>query len=254
MDKPELVEIIEVRDETPRHKTYTLDVTVNAVPGQFCMLWIPGLDEKPMSFSGLRSEVKVTVKKVGEFTGELFKMTEGDEIGFRGPYGSGFTPAGGNVCVVGGGCGIAPLAPLADKVDGTAIIAAKSRDELMFTGEFREEGFNVIISTDDGSAGVKGMAHQVLGGLLESERFSCVYTCGPEIMMKKVLDLCIQHGVECQLSLERYVKCGIGVCGSCTIAGMRVCVEGPVFEGSQLAGTEFGVYTRDACGCRRGLE
>ncbi|MCX6694858.1 MAG: dihydroorotate dehydrogenase electron transfer subunit [Candidatus Altiarchaeota archaeon] len=248
MEAPEMVRILGVASETPSHKTFILEKKIRAVPGQFCMLWIPGVDEKPFSFSGVKGNVKVTVKKIGGFTEELFKLRKGDLVGFRGPYGKGFAPVKGRVCLVGGGCGIAPLLPLKDYVKGDVIIAAKNKSELMFSGEFKKKGFSVHLVTDDGSAGMNGFAHEKLAELLKTEKFTMVYTCGPEIMMKKVLDLCLKKKIPCQLSLERYMKCGIGVCGSCMLSEYRVCKEGPVFTGKQLSGTEFGVKTRNACG------
>ncbi len=254
MDKPMMVEILNIVDETPVHRSFILDVGVDAVPGQFCMLWIPGLNEKPMSFSGIGDKTRVTVKKIGEFTKEMFKLKAGDKIGFRGPYGNGFTILDGYVCLVGGGCGIAPLSPLADIVGGKAIIAAKNESELMLVEEFKSAGLEVVIATDDGSSGVKGFAHEALASLLDEKSFDCIYSCGPELMMKGVYDLCCERGIECQLSLERYMKCGIGICGSCTISGKRVCMEGPVFEKNELKGTEFGEFTRDECGVKKGLK
>ncbi|MFH1055836.1 MAG: dihydroorotate dehydrogenase electron transfer subunit [Candidatus Altiarchaeota archaeon] len=251
MDRPEIVRVLDVRTNNSSHRTFTLAKRVDARAGQFCMLWIPGVNEKPMSFSNISGYVDVTVKKVGRFTSHLFMLDKGSNIGFRGPYGRGFDYVAGEVCLVGGGCGIAPLRPLKDKLRGHVIIAAKNADNIMFEGDFVEAGFEVHTATDDGSKGVKGYAHEVLEKLMDKKDFKCVYACGPEIMMSKVLDMCAERKVPCQLSLERYMKCGIGVCGSCTLAGMRVCKEGPVFKGEELAGTEFGSFTRDASGSRR---
>jgi len=251
MDKPRMVDILDVKINSPLHRTFTLDVEADARAGQFCMLWIPGVNEKPMSLSGVDGKLQVTVKKLGMFTSHMFMLEKGGKIGFRGPYGHGFEYVPGNVCLVGGGCGIAPLKPLKDKLKGHAIISAKSAEELIFADEFKAAGFKVHLATDDGSKGKKALAHEVLEDLMGEERFKCVYACGPEIMMRKVLDICNDKRTQTQLSLERYMKCGIGLCGSCSIAGMRVCKEGPVFKGEQLTNTEFGVYTRDASGSKR---
>jgi dihydroorotate dehydrogenase electron transfer subunit len=254
MDKPQMVKVLDFKAHSSTHRTFTLDVEVEARPGQFCMLWIPGLNEKPMSFSNIEGNVQVTVKKIGSFTSHLFTLDTGCEVGFRGPYGRGFDLSAGNVCIVGGGCGIGPLRPLKDKLRGHAVIAAKTGGELLFTDEFTAAGFKVHEATDDGTQGEKAFAHEVLNSLLESERFTCVYACGPEPMMKRVLDLCVEQDVLCQLSLERYMKCGIGLCGSCTVGGLRVCKEGPVFRGAELVDTEFGAYARDATGSKRRFE
>jgi dihydroorotate dehydrogenase electron transfer subunit len=251
MDKPQMVEIQNVKILSNQHRTFTLSHDIDARAGQFCMLWIPGINEKPMSFSNVKGKAEVTIKKVGKFTSTLFLLEKGAQIGFRGPYGHGFEYVAGNVCLVGGGCGIAPLRPLKDKLKGHVIISSRTKSEILFEDDFKKSGFSVHLATDDGSAGQKAFAHQALESLMKSEKFKCVYACGPEVMMKHVLDLCVKHDVPCQLSLERYMKCGVGICGSCTLSGMRVCKEGPVFDGQQLVKTEFGSYTRDATSSRR---
>jgi|WetSurMetagenome_2_1015567.scaffolds.fasta_scaffold443253_1 dihydroorotate dehydrogenase electron transfer subunit len=254
MDKPTMVRITRLRRLTPHHIEYTLDAEADAMPGQFCMLWLPGVNEKPMSFSNVRGKAQVTVKLAGPFTAKLFGLANGDMIGFRGPYGNGFKPVKGRVCLVGGGCGTAPLRPLKDVVKGDAVISARTSDELLYENDFKKAGFKVHIATDDGSKGKKAYASQVLETLLEKTAYTCVYACGPEIMLKKVHDACLKRRVPCQLSLERYMKCGIGICGSCTISGMRVCKDGPVFSAKDLKGTEFGIFTRDASGSRRDMD
>jgi dihydroorotate dehydrogenase electron transfer subunit len=251
MDKPQMVEILDIKTLSPSYKTFTLDWDIDARAGQFCMLWLPSINEKPMSLSNVKGKAQVTVKKIGRFTSHMFMLGKGDKIGVRGPYGKGFEYVAGNVCLVGGGCGIAPLRPLKDKLKGHVIISAKTSGEILFEEDFRNAGYNVHIATDDGSAGEKAFAPQALELLMRKEKFTCVFACGPEIMMKKVLDLCNKTSTPCQLSLERYMKCGIGICGSCTVAGLRVCKEGPVFKGADLADTEFGQYSRDATSSRR---
>ncbi len=110
------------------------------------------------------------------------------------------------------------------------------------------------VSTDDGSVGHKGYNTEVLDQLLEASADSLidkVFACGPEMMLKSVLTVSQKHDVPCQLSLERYMKCGFGICGNCVMdpTGMRLCTEGPVVSGeicSKL--TEFGKYHRDNVG------
>ncbi|HEY9245592.1 MAG TPA: dihydroorotate dehydrogenase electron transfer subunit, partial [Candidatus Methanoperedens sp.] len=101
----------------------------------------------------------------------------------------------------------------------------------------------VQIATDDGSAGKCGFITQLLE---QPERFSQIYCCGPENMMKKVLD-CVDPSMS-QFSLHRYIKCGIGICGACCLDGLRVCRDGPVFSGDILKTSEFGMHKRNACG------
>ena len=230
-DVPEMVRITKVGEENRYYKTYFLSKKLDAQPGQFIMVWIPGVDEKQFSLSYIGDEITITVEAKGVFTKRLFEMKEGDMVGVRGPYGRGFPIVHGKTCVVAGGCGVAPLLPLIDKLeDPVVILGARSRDRMMFLNRIK----NPIITTDDGSLGRKGFATDVLGEVLEKGNVSAVYTCGPEIMMKKAFDICEEFNVHCLASLERFMKCGFGVCGQCEINGFRVCRDGPVFSSEQL--------------------
>ena len=227
---PEIVKIKKIVRENPYMKTFIFDKNTEARPGQFVMVWIPRLDEKPFSLSYIGNETGITAEKKGKFTERLFSMKEGDKIGIRGPYGRGFVPKA-NACVVAGGCGIAPLSPLIEKLENPVVIlGARSKDRLLFLKRFP----NAKITTDDGSFGEKGFTTDVLEKVLENKKFGTVYTCGPEIMMKKVFEICESKGIECQASLERFMKCGLGVCGQCEVNGFRVCKDGPVFFSEQI--------------------
>ncbi|MBD3261675.1 MAG: dihydroorotate dehydrogenase electron transfer subunit [Candidatus Altiarchaeales archaeon] len=244
-EKPRMVEIKKTIDETPIHKTLTLGVDGPAEAGQYCMLWMPGVGEKPFSFSAVDGELKVTVKKVGDFTEKLFELREGAEIGFRGPYGHGFKETEGKCLIVGGGCGIAPLKPLSNILEAEIILSAKCGREILFE-ETLKKRCDVAVCTDDGSQGEKAFAHQMVRKRLKDRGYACVYACGPERMLKKIADICEDKNTACQVSLERYIKCGLGLCASCMIGQHRVCVDGPVFYANRLRETEFGRYTRNA--------
>jgi dihydroorotate dehydrogenase electron transfer subunit len=190
---------------------------------------------------------------VGEASNALFNLKEGDKIGVRGPYGNGFELKGKKILFVGGGTGVAMIAPAVEEavrknISSTVIIGVKNKSELFFEDRFKKCGAQVYVSTDDGSKGYKGFASDLTKELLSKGKFASVLTCGPEIMMKKLLDIC--KNIPFQASLERYMKCGIGLCGQCCIGiGSRVCKEGPVFDGKMLKNFEdFGVYKRDAAG------
>ncbi len=100
------------------------------------------------------------------------------------------------------------------------------------------------LCTDDGTVGFKGTTVDLLKDLLKKQRFQKVYACGPERMLYKVVELCREHSIECEVSLERYMKCGFGVCGQCDCSGQRVCIEGPVFNTEELSRMEdFGRIT-----------
>lgn len=244
--------------ETETVKTFIFDLPMEAKLGQFVMVWIPGIDEKPMSLSYIGEYAGVTVLKIGEATKKLHEQKEGDLIGLRGPYGRGFEIAGEKLLIVGGGVGVAPLAPLAERAsregkDVTAIIGAMTKEELLFVDRMKKASREVIITTEDGTAGRKGFTTDALKEVLKRDRYDECFTCGPELMMAKVLDQTRQTNIPTQISLERYIKCSLGVCGHCTIddSGLRVCKEGPVFTDKEIRKSrEFGRYRRDASGRR----
>jgi dihydroorotate dehydrogenase electron transfer subunit len=219
------------------------------------MIWVPGLDEVPMSISSASSNVvAVTVEKVGQATEALHKMSAGDLLGVRGPFGKGFKLARkGNVLIVGGGTGLIPLAFLAEKlarhpVKMTFLAGAKTKDELLFVERIKQSirrtRGKIVTTTDDGSCGMRCMVTTPAEELLTKEKFDMIYTCGPERMMHKMLLLAEQYDVPLQASLERLMRCAIGVCGSCVLGGLRVCVDGPVFTKEQLRSVEdeFGRF------------
>ncbi|MDH7558458.1 MAG: dihydroorotate dehydrogenase electron transfer subunit [Candidatus Bathyarchaeota archaeon] len=257
-NKLRTTQIQSIKTETQTVKTFAFKdkLCAKAKPGQFLMLWIPGVDEIPFSILDAREDgsVAVAVRKVGEATSALHNKRIGEIIGIRGPFGNGFTAKKGKVLMVAGGTGVFPLLFLSRKIKPKAtrlvfIIGAKTREELFFIDEI--ERFcgkeNVVASTEDGSYGVKCLASESLELLLCKEKFDMIYTCGPELMMRKVLDLAEKHGIALEASLERLMRCAIGLCGSCVIGKYRVCRDGPIFSAQQLikVKTEFGKFKRD---------
>ena len=139
------------------------------------------------------------------------------------------------------------------KIDVTAIIGARTSEFLIYEKELKKLGCKIMISTDDGSKGHKGFSTHVLEEVLKKEKTDCIYSCGPELMMLRVADLAKHHKIDCQLSLERFMKCGFGICGQCCIdgSGVRICKDGPVFDGKEVLGfSEFGKYRRTSSGKR----
>ncbi|MBC7128493.1 MAG: dihydroorotate dehydrogenase electron transfer subunit [Thermoplasmatales archaeon] len=250
----QICEIKEIVENSPYHKTFffSCDKLKKALPGQFIMLWLPGIDEIPMSLSYIGSRQAITVERVGEATEKLHRMKEGDKVGIRGAYGNGFRAIGKKALFVAGGTGVAPLMPLIRKYKGEkhVILGARNKELLLFLDEL-EEIAEIYISTDDGSIGFKGFASDVAEKIMEEENFDVVYTCGPEIMMKKILDLCKKNKIRMQASLERYMKCGVGICDSCAIDGYHVCKDGPVFDDKILEKIkDFGKFKRNEAGKR----
>jgi dihydroorotate dehydrogenase electron transfer subunit len=259
--------ILNVKTESPTVKTFTFKdkVCARAKPGQFLMLWIPGVDEIPLSILDAKEDgaVSVAVKKVGEATQALHGKKTGEIIGIRGPFGNSFTLTKGKILMVAGGTGTAPLLFLSRKLASKAaklvfVIGAKTKKELLFIDKLEETcgKDNLIATTEDGSYGSKCLATAPLESLLAKEKFDMIYTCGPEQMMRRVLDLAEKHRIALEASLERLMRCAIGLCGSCVVGKYRVCRDGPVFTSSQLkeAKSEFGVSKRDFDGKRISLE
>jgi len=247
-----IYEIVDAIKHDGIHKTlfFSCENCKKAEPGQFVMVWIPGIDEIPMSLSHIGKIQGITVKKIGRATKSLYSMNIKDKIGVRGPYGKGFVKKGKKALFVAGGIGIASLLPLIKSYKGEkyVILAARNKNMLIFEKEIKNFA-ELYISTDDGSLGFKGFATDLMKKLIKEHDFDIVYTCGPEKMMKKILDISIENGIEMQASLERYMKCGIGICDSCAIDGYKVCKDGPVFDRKILAKMkEFGKWKRDETG------
>ncbi|MEM0314142.1 MAG: dihydroorotate dehydrogenase electron transfer subunit [Candidatus Bathyarchaeia archaeon] len=250
-----------IKTESPTVKVFSFKdrLCARAKPGQFLMLWVPGVDEIPLSIleADKNGTVSVAVKKVGEATRALHSMKAGGVVGVRGPFGNSFTEKSGRILMVGGGTGIAPLIFLVRRLKSTQatvkfVIGAKTRAELLFLDQLytlcgRE---NVLTTTEDGSHGVKGLVTHPLEQLMEREIFDMIYTCGPEKMMLEVFRLSKERGIPMEASLERIMRCAIGICGSCTIGRYRVCKDGPVFNINQLRNIvdEFGFWKRDFSG------
>jgi dihydroorotate dehydrogenase electron transfer subunit len=232
---------------------------MQAVPGQFVMVWAPGVDEVPMSLSHIGAgEIGVTVKDVGEATNAICSMQKGERVRIRGPFGRGFTLKGRNPLMVAGGVGSAPLLPLARALAekgmrATVIIGAKSKGELVLLDEFKDTGLEVMMASDDGSIGHHGTASDLLAQTLDGiGNYDAVYACGPEQMLVLVVKIANKWSLWGQAALERLMKCGIGLCGSCAINHKLVCRDGPVFDFSELrALPDFGNVKRDAAGRAR---
>ncbi len=258
MEKPETVEVTHVADEAEGAKTIFIKSGIKPKPGQFVMLWLPGIDEKPYAVSSIdekKGEAGITVAAVGRFSKALCGMKSGDKIGIRGPYGTAYKLEGKNVAMVAGGCGAAALSMLAEEakkkgINVKFITGAKCKSALI--GAERNAKLlgkeNAITTTDDGSAGMKGFATDALKQLLKKEKVDKIFACGPEKMLKAVVEIGIAEKIKGEISAERYMKCGgLGLCGHCCVdpSGIRLCVEGPVISFETAAKIkEFGSYHR----------
>ena len=256
-------ELLEVKEENCTVKTLTFEdkLCKIAEPGQFVMVWIPGVDEIPISLSGINFNgfTSITVNAVGDASNALNQKKKGDLIGIRGPFGKGFVPVEGNVIVVGGGTGLGPMMPLTEKLASVAtkitiMSGVKCQDNLLFLERIAEllscVDSETVCTTEDGSYGFEGFVTEQLEKKLTDQRVDMIYTCGPEAMMYKVFLLAEQHNVPVQASLERIMRCGIGLCGSCAIGEIRICKDGPVLNSEQLRSIkdEFGKTRLDWTG------
>jgi dihydroorotate dehydrogenase electron transfer subunit len=223
------------------------------VAGQFYMLWVPEVDEIPMSVAFIGRQIGFAVQNVGEATSALHRLGKGDVIGLRGPYGKGFTfNENNNILAVGGGTGIAPIAALIESTPGPnfkVVVGARTAGELLYIERLEKTGAELFTTTDDGTAGRKGFATELALEIIEGEHIDLVLSCGPEAMLKKIVDACNEKNIPAQVSLERFMKCGVGLCDSCAICGKLVCKDGPVFHGNEVAKfEEFGKIKRGPSG------
>ncbi len=262
---PQMIKVDRIVDEAKGIKSFYFKHGLNSMPGQFVMAWIPRVGEKPMSIAGDNGkEFFITVCAVGQFSIAKHKLSAGQLVGIRGPLGNPFTLKGKNIALVAGGYGAGPMAFLAETAlkegytpkDIHYLAGARTKELLLFEKRMEKAKVNVHISTNDGSKGKKGFVTDVLSELIANHEgtkqpIDMVYCCGPEMMEKAVFDIAIKEKIDCQISVERYMKCGIGICGSCCVdpTGWRMCVEGPVLDKTQLLKVkEFGAYHRDASG------
>ena len=234
--KPIMLRVAEKKIESQAFATLFFEFTLSFRPGQFIMVWIPGFDEKPYTISFHdKDRFAITIEAKGLFSQKAVTLDKGDLVGIRGPFGNGFDiQSKSQVAVVAGGCGMAPLATLVEKLakDTCFIHGARSKDYILYP-----ERFDIPrhFCTDDGSFGFKGLVTDFLEEQIASgKHFDLVYTCGPEIMMYHVFKICENHQIPCQASLERYMRCGFGVCGACACGKQVVCKDGPVFSSVEL--------------------
>lgn len=258
-DKPIILPIKKIVRETERIKSFYFDNPFeDAKPGQFVMLWIPDYDEIPLGIIVSDNQLIISVACIGEATQALHSMEVGEKVGIRGPYGSSFKlpRKTEKIALVAGGYGVVPLVYLSQiatkkGIDVDIFLGARSKNDLLFENWIKKTGVNLHISTDDGSYGFKGFNTDLFAQYTKKTTYDYVATVGPEIMEYKVAQFCYEKNIPFEVSIERYMKCGIGICGSCCVddSGWRMCVEGPVINGEKLKKiTEFGKYHRKASG------
>jgi dihydroorotate dehydrogenase electron transfer subunit len=253
--------IEKIIDETPtvRSLIFSDDIMCNVLPGQFAMVWIPGVGELPMSVMIASGDNKAafTVRRHGATSTGLYNRQVGDLVGIRGPYGNSFNIKSGKIMLVGGGTGLVPLMRLLKHIkpdhNVTVLIGAKTRDEVFFEDYAQsllaKNPHDVVVLTDDGSYGKKGLVTDMVKEMTHTTHYDAIYTCGPEQMMYKTVQIANSKDIFVQASLERMMKCGVGICGSCCMGSDLVCKDGTIFDGNHLlSNPEFGHIYREKDG------
>ena len=224
---------------------------IQARPGQFFFLWIPGGMEKPFAAATV-DPISFAIRVMGPFTTAMSQLIPGGNVMIRGPYGNGYTVMDDKTLqyhLIGGGTGIAPLYHLAMELSKKGIpkenihvfLGGRNADQIYLVDEF-DKIAHTHISTDDGSVGFKGFVTQALEEYLKNnkEKTSYNYICGPEKMMKAAFDIAKEYPhKEIEASMERYMKCGVGICGVCAMDGARTCVDGTIFKKDFLERSKF---------------
>ena len=222
-------------------------------PGQFAHIRILPLKDallrRPFSIYQVNGETfSILFKAVGRGTEILSRMKPGDELSVIVPLGHGFTlpkPEGETPLLVAGGYGMAALYLLAQRAPqkGVAFVGGKRRVDILCENEFRELGWDVRVTTEDGSVGEKGLVTQPLQAELKRDTARRkLFACGPTAMLKAVGKIAEEFNVPAELSMDEHMCCGVGVCLTCVIPVktddgweyQRSCTEGPVFDSRQV--------------------
>jgi dihydroorotate dehydrogenase electron transfer subunit len=223
-------------------------------PGQFVHVRIPPLRDallrRPFSiFQASGDTLSILYKTIGQGTEVLSRMRSSEELSMIGPLGHGFTvppPGGETPLLVAGGYGMAALYLLAQRSPqrGIVFVGGRRRVDILCEAEFRALGWEVRVTTEDGTHGEKGWVTQLLQAELERRAPGRkLFACGPTPMLKAVGRLATEYNLPAELSLDEHMGCGIGVCLTCVVpikAGegweyQRTCTEGPVFDSRQIA-------------------
>lgn len=222
----------------------------SARPGQFVQMKVsPGMDpllRRPMSIAGVHGgRIEILYEVVGTGTRALSQRRVGETLPVLGPLGRGFAfvKRVSFSILVGGGSGVPPLLFLAERMKrkGLAFLGARTKSLLLGEKELRKSGWEVEVSTDDGTRGHRGFVSDIFAKRLSDfPSRGGVYACGPIPMIQTVAGLCAQKKMACQVSLEAMMACGIGICRGCVVpvrAGgkyMDICREGPVVEANRI--------------------
>lgn len=259
---PRLFRLADRRQDTPDTFTMMLEPTdgvpLEFNPGQFTMVSAFGVGEVPISVSSpakVDGPLQHTVRDVGSVTHALAHTQVGDVVGIRGPYGTGWDVddgAGADVVLVAGGIGLAPLRPAMLEVLShrqrygrvALLYGTRTPEDLLFTDELKRWenlGVEVQVTVDYGTpswSGRVGLVTRLIARSGFDPRSALALVCGPEIMMRFTAMALIERGVSpdrVRVSLERNMRCGVGLCGHCQYRELFVCLDGPVLPYARVA-------------------
>ena len=239
------IESVEAISERYRRMKLKVDWDSFA-PGQFVMVRVPSdaaFIRRPFGVAGFENGAcEICFKVIGAGTQSLANAKAGDRVSVLGPLGNGFEIADAKKHVlVAGGYGIGPIVGLARHMlaEGKECIigyGAASSEHLLYMDVLKNLGCELRITTEDGSEGTKGLVTDVLKDVSSD---SAIYCCGPDGLSKAMAELGEKNGSRVQVSLEKYMACGLGLCLGCVCESvdgrnLRVCREGPVFDASKL--------------------
>lgn len=218
--------------------------------GQFVHILPKGYTlRRPISICGIdksKGTLKIVFEVRGNGTKELSEIQTGELIDMIAPLGNGFTLNDDikKVVLIGGGIGTPPMLPLAEIYgeDATVITGFRNASAVILQDDFKKTGAKTILCTDDGSTGIKGLVINPLEDILKSEKVDLICACGPTPMLKAITKLADTFNVECQVSLEERMGCGIGACLVCACKinkngeeqMLHVCKNGPVFNSKEV--------------------
>jgi len=249
------------QQETVDTWTLTLEALDGPAPvigaGQFMMVYVFGIGEVPISVSGppgAPGPVVLTVRAVGAVSGAICASEPGVVLGLRGPFGTSWPverAAGGDVVVVAGGIGLAPLRPvvlhtlahLEDYGRATVLYGARTPEDRLYVEEIERwrESISVEVTVDAADTTWGGpvgfVAKLVSRADIRPERATAL-VCGPEIMMRTTIDALLDRGVPADrvhVSMERHMDCGVGLCGHCQLGPTLICRDGPVYGYPEIA-------------------
>ena len=259
---PEPCRILEVHRETEKEVHFVLEAPrqqpFQPEPGQFVMVSVPGIGEAPISLAALPGEgapegaIELLIRKVGRLTTIVTRMVAGDTLYVRGPYGRRVEWdqfEGSNLMLIAGGLGLAPLRAFVQRalvrrdrfrhID--ILVGARSPDDLVFRDDLaawkaRRDDVRALVTVDaaaDGWGGRIGVITTLFDHVHPDAEDAVAFICGPPVMYRHAIRKLLAMGFyenRVWLTLERRMKCGIGLCGNCQVNGLYLCQQGPLFS------------------------